>query len=172
MRFEITFEGLKYSCINCTYCCSCKNWRVYLTYFDKLRLQGYENHIEKSNSEYKHVLALKNGKCSLINDNLCRIQIEKNYESKPAMCKLFPFSFMVKWNGEMLLILKHYCNGVQIGKTGKKMINHAVDCCEELYHDQLIELSINGAEKSEKTNLDENTRIYIGKSGKNLEITF
>jgi len=161
MRFDVTFDGINYSCVNCTYCCSCKSWRVYLTYYDKLRLEGYENYIENSNSEYKHVLSLKDGRCGLINsNNLCNIQLEKNYESKPAMCKLFPFSFMVKWNGEMLLILKHYCSGVKIGKSRKKDIRHAIECCEELYHDQLSELSVNCAEKSEKTNLNENTRIY------------
>lgn len=160
MSFEVTFDGVKYSCVNCTYCCSCKSWRVYLSYFDRMRLEGYENYIEKSNSEYGHVLALRNGKCGLIENNLCKLQIEKGYDSKPAMCKLFPFSFMVKWNGEMLLILKHYCNGIQAGKTSKRTINHAIECCEELYHDQLSELSINGTEASEKTQLDEKTKIY------------
>ncbi|WP_459201119.1 YkgJ family cysteine cluster protein [Methanococcus sp. CF] len=160
MSFEVTFDGVKYSCVNCTYCCSCKNWRVFLSYFDMMRLKDYEKYIETSNSEYGHVLALMNGKCGLVENNLCKIQIEKNYDSKPAMCKLFPFSFMVKWNGEMLLILKHYCNGIQTGKTGKRTIKHAVDCCEELYHDQLSELSVSGAETSEKTQLDENTKIY------------
>lgn len=168
MSFEVTFDGVKYSCVNCTYCCSCKSWRVYLSYFDRMRLEGYENYIEKSNSEYGHVLSLRDGKCGLIENNLCKLQIERNYDSKPAMCKLFPFSFMVKWNGEMLLILKHYCSGVQVGKTSKRTIKHAVECCEELYHDQLSELSINGTETAEKTNLDEKIK-FTGRNEKNLE---
>ncbi|MDK2928465.1 MAG: uncharacterized protein PWP73_48 [Methanococcus sp.] len=159
MSFEVTFDGMRYSCVNCAYCCSCKNWRVFLSYFDMMRLNGYENYIEKSNSNYEHVLALRNGKCGLIENNLCRIQLEKSYDTKPAMCRLFPFSFMVKWNGDLLLILKHYCSGVQVGKCSKKTIKHAIECCEELYHDQLSEFSLDFAERSDKTSLNEKTEI-------------
>ncbi len=163
-EWEITFDGITYECINCGYCCSCEDWRIYLSYFDTLKLKEYTAYIEKTDdiSElgFHSRLKINNKGCVLLNkDNLCRIHIEKGYEFKPTMCKLFPFSFMVKWNGNLLLIIKHYCNGIKKGKCNDKIIKHAIDCCEELYIDELDKIRLIGMESSTKTKLNEDTFI-------------
>lgn len=75
------------------------------------------------------------------------------------MCKLFPFSFRVKWNGDLLLTIKHYCRGIRIGECNREIIKHAIECCEELYLDQLERIRIMGMETSTRCRLDE--REYI-----------
>lgn len=75
------------------------------------------------------------------------------------MCKLFPFSFRVKWNGDFLLIIKHYCRGIKVGECSREMINHAIECCEELYLDQLESIRLMGMETSTRCKLNE--REYI-----------
>ncbi|WP_292459305.1 YkgJ family cysteine cluster protein [Methanothermococcus sp.] len=163
-KWEITFDGITYECINCGYCCSCKDWRIYLSYFDALKLKEYAEYIEKTGdiNELGFTKRLKINKrgCVFLNkDKLCNIQIEKGYDFKPTMCKLFPFSFMVKWNGDLLLIIKHYCNGIKKGKCDDKIIKHAIECCEELYLDELDKIRLIGMESSAKTRLNKDTLI-------------
>ena len=163
-KWEITFDGITYECINCGYCCSCEDWRIYLSYFDALKLKEYDKYIEKTDDTnifgFNRRLKINKRGCVLLNrDNLCSIQIEKGYEFKPTMCRLFPFSFMVKWNGDLLLIIKHYCNGIKKGKCDDKIIKHAIECCKELYVDELDRLRLIGMEASTKTKLDDNTII-------------
>ncbi|MDK2789853.1 MAG: uncharacterized protein PWP15_360 [Methanothermococcus sp.] len=97
--------------------------------------------------------------CSLLDDNLCRIQLEKGYDLKPTMCKLFPFSFMVKWNGDLLLIIKHFCKGIKKGHCEDNTIKHVIECCEELYLDSLEEILLMGMEQSSKTKLNKTEEI-------------
>ncbi|AEH06670.1 YkgJ family cysteine cluster protein [Methanothermococcus okinawensis] len=164
-NWEITFDGITYECINCGYCCSCKDWRIYLSYFDTLKLKEYEEYIEEIKEDitglgFTKRLKTNNRGCVLLNsNNLCNIQLKKGYEFKPIMCKLFPFSFMVKWNGDLLLIIKHYCNGIKKGKCDDKIIKHAIECCEELYLDEMDEIINMGMEHSTKTRLNNNTLI-------------
>ncbi|MBW9223317.1 YkgJ family cysteine cluster protein [Methanothermococcus sp. SCGC AD-155-E23] len=161
-RWEITFEGITYRCIRCGFCCSCKYWRIYLPYFDYLKLrENYSHYIEDVKGSYfsKRLKVDKRGCLLLTHDNLCRIQIERGYPYKPTMCKLFPFSFRVKWNGDFLLVIKHYCRGIRIGKCSEEMIKHAIECCEELYLDQLERIRLMGMETSTRCKLDE--REYI-----------
>jgi len=148
--------------VRCGYCCSCKNWRIYLPYFDYIKLrENYSKYIEDSRRSHfnKRLKIGKRGCILLTDDNLCRIQIEKGYSYKPTMCKLFPFSFRVKWNGDFLLIIKHYCKGIRVGECSREVINHAIECCEELYLDQLERIRLIGMETSTRCKLDE--REYI-----------
>ena len=163
-KWEVTFDGITYECINCGYCCSCKDWRIYLSYFDALKLKEYAEYIEKTEDindlGFNRRLKINERGCVLLNkDYLCNIQIKKGYEFKPAMCRLFPFSFMVKWNGDLLLIIKHYCNGIKKGKCDDKIIKHAIECCEELYLDELNKIRLMGMESSAKTRLDNDILI-------------
>jgi len=148
--------------VKCGYCCSCKNWRIYLPYFDYIKLREYySKYIEDSKILHfnKRLKIGKRGCILLTDDNLCRIQIEKGYSYKPTMCKLFPFSFRVKWNGDFLLIIKHYCKGIMLGECSREVINYAIECCEELYLDQLERIRLMGMETSTRCKLDE--REYI-----------
>ncbi|HIQ32427.1 MAG TPA: YkgJ family cysteine cluster protein [Methanothermococcus okinawensis] len=161
-RWEITFDGITYRCIKCGFCCSCKYWRIYLSYFDYLKLrEDYSHYIEDVRGSYfsKRLKVGRRGCLLLTRDNLCRIQIERGYSYKPTMCKLFPFSFRVKWNGDFLLVIRHYCRGIRMGKCSEEMIRHAIECCEELYLDQLEEIRLMGMETSTRCKLDE--REYI-----------
>jgi len=161
-RWEITFDGITYRCIRCGYCCSCRSWRIYLSYYDYIKLrEDYSEYIEDSRGSHfnKRLKINKRGCLLLTDDNLCRIQIEKGYSYKPTMCKLFPFSFRVKWNGDLLLIIKHYCRGVRIGECSREVIKHAIECCEELYLDQLERIRLMGMETSTRCKFDE--RGYI-----------
>jgi Fe-S-cluster containining protein len=160
MEWEITFDGITYECINCAYCCSCEDWRIYLNYFDVLRLEDYAYAIEDcEGGKFKKRLKVNEGGCVLLHNNLCKIHLEKGYEYKPLMCKIFPFSFMVKWNGDLLLIIKHYCKGIKKGKCDKKMIKKAIEYCEELYLDELDDIIFEAMEHSSKTKIDEDWRV-------------
>ncbi|HID47272.1 MAG TPA: YkgJ family cysteine cluster protein [Methanothermococcus okinawensis] len=161
-KWEITFEGITYRCIKCGFCCSCKNWRIYLSYFDYIKLrEDYSQYIEDTKGPHFHkrLKVDKRGCLLLTENNLCRIQIEKGYTYKPTMCKLFPFSFRVKWNGDLLLIIRHYCRGIRIGRCSRAMIKHAIECCEELYMDQLERIRLMGMESSTRCKLDDKEYI-------------
>ncbi|WP_456472837.1 YkgJ family cysteine cluster protein [Methanocaldococcus sp.] len=159
MRWEITFENRFYSCINCTYCCSCKSWRIYLNYFDYLRLKDYKNFIEECEGEFKYRLKVDERGCLLLKNNLCRIHLEKGYGYKPLMCKIFPFSMMVKWDGTPLLVIKHYCRGIKRGKAKKEDIKEAINNIKELYYNNFELILDRGMEHSSKTFLDNKTKI-------------
>ncbi|EHP84698.1 YkgJ family cysteine cluster protein [Methanotorris formicicus] len=157
MEWEVTFDGITYECIKCAYCCSCENWRIYLNYFDTLKLKNYSYAIEDyGDGIFKKRLKVNEGGCILLHNNLCKIQLEKGYEYKPLMCKIFPFSFMVKWNGDLLLIIKHYCKGIKKGKCNKRIIKKAIEYCEELYLDELDDIIFEAMEESSKTKIDDN----------------
>ncbi|WP_456372949.1 YkgJ family cysteine cluster protein [Methanocaldococcus sp.] len=159
MKWEITFNGITYRCINCAYCCSCEGWRIYLNYFDVLKLKDYKDCIERCKGEFKYRLKINERGCILLNNNLCRVHLEKGYEFKPLMCKIFPFSSMVKWNGTPLLIIKHYCKGICKGETDKKVIKEVIKYIKELYFDNFEEIIENGMEHSSKTLLYKDFRI-------------
>ncbi|ADG13634.1 protein of unknown function UPF0153 [Methanocaldococcus infernus ME] len=180
MKWEITFEGITYKCKFCTYCCSCKGWRIYLNYFDYLRLKDYKEFIEPSDGEFKYKLKVNNKGCLLLKNNLCRIHLEKGYIYKPLMCRIFPFSMMVKWDGTPLLIIKHYCSGIIKGEVEKNLIKEAISNIKELYFDIFEDLIYRGMEHSSTTYLKENEKItweereelgrYILKSNSFLEL--
>jgi len=160
MEWEITFEGITYKCINCAYCCSCESWRIYLNYFDVLKLKDYEYAIERCEGMFKYRLKVNEKGCVLLNNNnLCRVHLEKGYEFKPLMCRIFPFSCMVKWDGTPLLIIKHYCRGIRKGDIDKKVVDEAIELIKELYFDMLDEIIEGGMEHSSKTEMFDNYRI-------------
>jgi hypothetical protein len=122
----------------------------------------YVENVEKTENHFGFSRRLKTNSrgCVFLNENnLCKIHLKMGYEFKPTMCRLFPFSFMVKWNGDLLLIIKHYCNGIKQGKCSDETIKHAIECCKELYVDELDNIRIVGMENSVKTKLDD--RNYI-----------
>ncbi|WP_423793248.1 YkgJ family cysteine cluster protein [Methanocaldococcus indicus] len=154
MKWEITFNNRSYICNNCGYCCSCESWRIYLNYFDLLRLKDYKDYIEKTeNSFFRYMLKINESGCSLLKNNLCRVHLEKGYEYKPLMCKIFPYSLMVKWDGTPLLIIKHYCNGIVREKPNKNEIKKVKEYIKELYFDSFEEFLELYSEKSSKTEL-------------------
>ncbi|ACV24684.1 YkgJ family cysteine cluster protein [Methanocaldococcus fervens] len=160
MDWEITFKGITYECINCSYCCSCESWRIYLNYFDRLKLKDYEYAIESCEGEFKHRLKINERGCILLDKNLCKVHLEKGYEFKPLMCMIFPFSCMVKWDGTPLLIIKHYCKGIKKGDVDKKVVNEAIELIKELYFDRFEKIIENGLEYSSKTEMFEGCKIY------------
>jgi len=159
MDWEVTFEGITYECINCAYCCSCEGWRIYLNYFDKLKLKDYEYAIETCEGIFRYRLKVNEKGCILLNKNLCRIHLEKGYEFKPLMCMIFPFSCMVKWDGTPLLIIKHYCKGIKKGKIDKRAIDEVIELIKELYFDMFDEIIESGMEHSSKTEIYKNYRV-------------
>jgi len=165
LKWHITFDGITYKCINCAYCCSCENWRIYLSYFDYLKLKDYNKYIEdisETTNYFGFKKALKKDKngCKLLKNNLCRIHLEKAYEYKPTMCRLFPFSFTIKWNGDYLLIIKHYCKGIYTGNMPEKILKESINCCKELYADYINEMSLMYSESSTKCLFDKDKEIY------------
>ncbi|WP_457613251.1 YkgJ family cysteine cluster protein [Methanocaldococcus sp.] len=159
MDWEITFDGITYQCINCAYCCSCEKWRIYLNYFDKIRLKNYEYAIEECCGDFKYRLKVDEKGCVLLNDNLCKIHLEKGIEFKPLMCRIFPFSCMIKWDGTPLLIIKHYCKGIQHGDVDKRVIEEVIELIKELYFDSFEEIINAGMEYSSKTWLYDDVEI-------------
>ncbi|ENN96172.1 hypothetical protein J422_03928 [Methanocaldococcus villosus KIN24-T80] len=145
--------------MRCAYCCSCKGWRIYLNYFDLIKLKDYNYAIERCEGFFNYRLKVNEKGCILLKDNLCRVHIEKGLEYKPLMCLIFPFSCMVKWDGTPLLIIKHYCNGIKKGKIDKKIVKKAIEYIKELYFDKFDNFLKENMEYSSKTYFDEKNRI-------------
>ncbi len=180
MKWITTFKNRGYKCTLCGYCCSCENWRIYLNYFDFIRLKDYKYAIEECNNFFKYRTKINSRGCILLENNLCKIHLEKGYEYKPLMCRIFPYSLMVKWDGSPLLIIKHYCKGIIRKTPNKKELNNVKNLIKELYFDSFEKFLEEGMENNSKTKLFNDTYIlweerdewgeYIFNSSSFLEI--
>src|SRR5579875_2172342 len=109
-------EGIRYNCQGCGRCCS--GWPVGLTEKDYARVKDVDwgslhpelagkelfRHCVKEfaggDSLYPHyTTAREDGGCSFLIDNLCFIHGTLGEDSKPSMCKLFPYTFTVTPSG-------------------------------------------------------------------------
>ncbi len=109
-------EGIRYNCQGCGRCCS--GWPVGLTEKDYARVKDVDwgslhpelagkelfRHRDKEfaggDSLYPHyTTAREDGGCSFLIDNLCFIHGTLGEDSKPSMCKLFPYTFTVTPSG-------------------------------------------------------------------------
>jgi Fe-S-cluster containining protein len=102
-------DGINYECTGCGKCCS--GWSVPLTQDDYERISAYDwaeiDHdfkdknlfrelktLEKLNTPYSHAINPNtNGQCPFLKNNLCFIHSKFGAAVKPAICKLFPYSF-------------------------------------------------------------------------------
>jgi Fe-S-cluster containining protein len=102
-------DGINYECTGCGKCCS--GWSVPLTQDDYDRISAYNwaeidadfegknlfrklRANEKLNTPYSHAInANSNGHCPFLKNNLCFIHSKFGAAIKPAICKLFPYSF-------------------------------------------------------------------------------
>lgn len=136
-----TPRGIRFDCSGCGNCCL--QWPVPLTGADvaeierRSYLQGTSPikrlpHGLVNMQSFTHSLEKKaDGRCIFLNDeNRCKLHLEHGEESKPAMCRLFPYTFSSTPEG--------ICASVSFASTGVlfnagRLLSEQIDVLRQSY---------------------------------------
>ncbi len=122
-------KGIRFDCSGCGNCCL--EWPVPLTSNDYERISTLPVELKdkavtrslKSSREnllsFTHTLEKNNDKCCpfFTNDKLCQLHLEFGAQSKPSMCRLFPYSFIV--TPDTVLATLSFASSAVLYNTGK-----------------------------------------------------
>lgn len=121
-----TPRGIRFDCSGCGNCCL--QWPVPVTAADYERIRGLsygEAEFRKLNStrenlyQFTHTLEKRaDGRCQFLTaENRCQLHTDHGQESKPTMCSLFPYTFMV--TPDAVLASLSFASSAVLYNTGK-----------------------------------------------------